>query len=197
MGIDIQIRIDLTPRQKKVMRGAVVTGVVIGALGVGLAIAAPHQWSTNDPLKASDLNGLNVATYTSDGGTTQQSVGTTKFCGLSATTTTGAISYSGLQSYAAAKKMCEVAPGCSATAHMCTGEEIVRSGSLGIPAPASCAWYAGSYRADSSIAVINDCAGYTFGGSAANSGPAACPNGSAWNWSYSGCNASMLVACCD
>jgi hypothetical protein len=41
MPIDIRIHIDLTERQKKIMRAAVVGGTVIAALGIGIAIAAP------------------------------------------------------------------------------------------------------------------------------------------------------------
>jgi hypothetical protein len=60
------VDVDLSARQKKIVRAAVVTGAVVAALGIGLAIAAPHQWSTNDPLKATDLNGLNVVSYKPD-----------------------------------------------------------------------------------------------------------------------------------
>ena len=60
MGIDIKINIDLSPRQRRVVRGAVVAGAVIGALGVGIAIAAPIDTTwvvTGQTLTAAQLKG--------------------------------------------------------------------------------------------------------------------------------------------
>ena len=57
MPIDIRIQIDLSPRQKRVIRSAVVAGAVIGALGLGVAIAAPkYKFSPNDPLSSPKMN---------------------------------------------------------------------------------------------------------------------------------------------
>lgn len=198
MGIDIQIRIDLSPLQKRILRSAIVGGGVVAALGIGLAIAAPHQWNTNDPLKAADLNGLNVISYTTDAGTLTYSVGATKYCADSPTTTNGAISYAGFTGYAAAKKMCETATGCSATAHMCTGEEVVRSAALTVAGSGLYGWYAGSYRSEDGTTgtghPIVDCSGYTYSGSN-NGGPIA--QSPVWNPTYDSCDQLHHVLCCD
>ena len=60
MGIDININIDLSPWQRRIVRVAVVVGAVIGALGVGIAIAAPIDttWVVmGAPLTAANLKG--------------------------------------------------------------------------------------------------------------------------------------------
>ena len=60
MGISIHVDIELTPRQKTLVRRAVVAGAVMGALGIGIAIAAPVDTSwvaTGKPLTATLLKG--------------------------------------------------------------------------------------------------------------------------------------------
>jgi hypothetical protein len=59
VGIDIRIRLDLSEMQKRMIRWAVVGGAVIGALGLGIAVAGGplHSWNPNDTLTAADLNG--------------------------------------------------------------------------------------------------------------------------------------------
>ena len=193
MGINIDVRIDLTPTQKKIIRAAVVAGSVIAALGVGLALAAPHQWKANDPLAAADLNGLNVVSYTSDAGTTSTfSVGATKFCGITPVTTTGAIVYSSIGGYRGAKKACESVASCgnSPTAHMCNAEELVRSSQLGVPT--AYGWVS------SGTTPTQDCLGWTSG--------ALAQSGAAWDNTFAGgggvpnalsCNANVPILCCD
>lgn len=57
MAIDIRIQIDLSARQKRIIRGAVVAGSVIGALGIGVAIAMPkHTFTSGTPIKATEMN---------------------------------------------------------------------------------------------------------------------------------------------
>lgn len=193
MGIHIDVRIDLTPKQKKVIRAAVVTGCVIGALGIGIAVAAPHQWKSNDPLAAADLNGLNVVSYTSDAGTTTSySVGATKYCGITPVTTTGAVVYATVTGYPGAKKACENVASCgnSPTAHMCTAEELVRSTQLGVPTASG--WISSGIAGG----TIADCLGWT-NGTISWSG-AAWLNGASGPVSNSvSCNASSPILCCD
>lgn len=195
MGIHIDDRIALTRTQKKVIRAAVVTGSVIAALGVGLAIAAPHQWKASDPLAAADLNGLNVLTYTSDAGTVSYSVGPTKFCGSTPFTTAGTIDYAGLKGYAAAKKACETVPSCgnSVTAHMCTSEELVRTAQLG--APTESGWQSSGTVDVHTGGTIADCWGWTQSqaslmGLTWNPPPAPMPNGGP-------CSDLHPILCCD
>jgi hypothetical protein len=57
MPINVQISIDLGPRQKRMLRAALVAGGVIGALGLGVAIAAPaHTFTARTPISASQMN---------------------------------------------------------------------------------------------------------------------------------------------
>jgi hypothetical protein len=196
MGIHIDVRIDLTPKQKKLIRAAVVTGSMIGALGVGLAVAAPHQWKSSDPLAAGDLNGLNVVSYTTDAGiTTSYSVGATKYCGLTPVTTTGAIVYATVPGYPGAKKACEnvAACGSSKTAHMCTAEEMVRSTQLGILTPNVNGWISSGVVGGN---TTTDCFGWTNG--------TISWAGAAWITGASGpvanavsCNSPSPILCCD
>lgn len=193
MGINIDVRIDLTPKQKKLIRAAVVTGSVIGALGVGLAVAAPHQWKASDPLAATDLNGLNVVSYTTDAGVkTSYSVGATKFCGITPVTTTGAVVFATVTGYPGTKKACENVASCgtSPTAHMCTTEEMVRSTQLGIPTASG--WISSGVA----VNTISDCLAWT--NSTINVA------GAAWTITASGpvpnsvsCNAMSPILCCD
>jgi microcystin-dependent protein len=58
MGIDIRIQLELTPRQKQVVRWAVVSGAVIAALGAGVALAGGIDTSwvvQGQPLTATNL----------------------------------------------------------------------------------------------------------------------------------------------
>lgn len=193
MGIDIRIKLDLTPRQKRLIKAGLVVGAVIGGLGVGLAVAAPHQWKASDPLTASDLNSIAVATGP-DGG--RYSGGATKYCGIGATSTNGAPSYGGKAGYPATKALCEASTACgnSATAHMCSTEEVIRSASMGINMPSG--WYSvGVYVVQSSYPdLYRDCTGWTSLQSTAL--------GTVWGNSpdaptNQSCNVVAPVLCCD
>jgi hypothetical protein len=201
MGINIQIQIDFTPKQKKIVRVAVVSGAVVGALGLGLAVASPHQWKTSDPLTATDLNGLNVVSYTSDAGTSSYSVGATKFCAATSASYTG-----NMGGFVGAKQACQTA--CSTnTAHMCTSEEIARSNSLGINLSHSGAWwYATTTLSGTQTTYFGNCGGfctavpdwtltandcnsnnYSYGGTIGSQGGV----------NFSLCSDSNPIACCD
>ncbi|MEP7125836.1 MAG: hypothetical protein ABJE95_33200 [Byssovorax sp.] len=56
MPINIRVQIDLSPRQKRIIRTAVVAGAVIGAFGVGVAVAAPKKFMSGQPIVAADMN---------------------------------------------------------------------------------------------------------------------------------------------
>jgi hypothetical protein len=101
MGIDIKINIDFTARQKKIVRAAVVTGAVVAALGVGIAIAAPIDvtWIGNGkPVSAASLGAniseLNRRTIATSNGVSY-SVGATVYCGSTAAAQSGAFTFTG------------------------------------------------------------------------------------------------------
>lgn len=199
MCIHIDIKLDLTPTQKKVMRWAVVAGTVIGALGIGLAIGAPHQWMPKDPLNASDLNDLNVVTN----GTSSISVGGTTYCGTSTSAATG---YFG--SYSAAKTLCEASAGCgtSKTAHMCDADELIRSAQIGKTITPG--WYSSGNAQDLTVSggayQVIDCGGWNstnamrlspapmgpYWGVPPGGPPGGAPEGDA-------CGNSHVILCCD
>lgn len=112
--------------------------IVLGTAAVGLA--APHTFASGDLLTAADLNNLAIVTNTKNKKT--YSRGAVYFGSTSSTN--GAIAGPGANGYAAAKSLCEQLPKGSPSAHMCTGDELLRSVQLGISIPAG--WYAGSAR---------------------------------------------------
>ena len=200
----ITIDLELSPLQKKIVRGGVVAGAVMGALGVGLAIAAPIDttWVVDQkPLSATalkgDLDGLQAqvtalqaarAQETADGG---YSLGAA-YCG-SSPVTTGAITSGPLSGYAAARKICQGVAGCGVGAHMCTGDEIARTASLSIAGPASNGWYSGSTRFPDSN-VVNNCSGWTDG-AGTHGGPVV--QAPTWDPSALLCNTSAPILCCN
>jgi len=57
MPVNIQISIDFSPRQKRIVRTALVVGAVIGALGIGIVVAAPkHTFAAGTSISASEMN---------------------------------------------------------------------------------------------------------------------------------------------
>jgi hypothetical protein len=146
-----------TPKwlRKAIAYGAPIVGILVVG---GIALATPHQWKSGDPLKSTDLNGLNRATN----GTVSSSVGATLFCGVSAAKTTGAFSINGLTGYPAAKALCAASTGCSSspTAHMCDAAELSRSAQLGVAIPTG--WYTSGVVVPqaSPNPLINDCDGW-------------------------------------
>jgi len=187
----IVIDLELSPRQKKIIRAAVVTGAVIGALGLGLAVAAPHQWMANQPLTAADLNSLDIVS--TDAGK-QYSLGATYKA-----VTSGSYNGSQVNGYPGAKSVCETQVG-SPSAHMCTGEELIRSAEIGLPISATdggtvpSGWYSSGSRATVEGTPTNsfDCKGWTDGVTHTLAG-------SYWNGfpNYGFCDVPGPVMCCD
>jgi hypothetical protein len=199
MGIEIKINIDFTARQKKIVRAAVVMGAVIGALGVGIAIAAPIDttWISGGAQVSatslkSDLDGLQTQitagrfVVTIDGG--QYSVGATAYCGSTAQTVGDMSGLGGPMGYAGAKQACQNK--CSPAAHMCSAEELTRSAQLGIFP--STGWYASGVGHTSNTQTVTDCDGWTT--SATYSGGVYQPQGDP---GYEACSIANPVLCCD
>jgi len=122
------------------------------------------------------------------------------YCGFSPSTT-GAFRAGTLTGWKAAKALCESACNGSPSAHMCTGEELVRQVSTGgdIPTvPTTYGWYSsGVYRQYNGGTEVNgfECKGFT-------QAPDHADLGSAWNtaeeWPSIGwCSDSYAILCCD
>jgi hypothetical protein len=57
MSINVNISVDLGPRQKRLLRAALLTGGIVGALGLGIVVAAPrHTFTAGTPISASQMN---------------------------------------------------------------------------------------------------------------------------------------------
>ena len=192
MGIDIHVRIELTRAQRRVARWLGLATVSLGVTGIGVALAAPAQWTTSEPLTASKLNGLTVLSVGDAG---SYSVGATMYCGVTPSTNGGLSTVSGAGAgLRKAKHACETACA-SATAHMCTGDELARSAALGTGADG---WYlSGStdWAGPNPPTIINgsDCQGFTQA-SNANGGAVWQSTG---NHGVDSCDISHPVVCCD
>lgn len=194
-GLFVQIKVgttDLLPRTPL----AAVPYAIEASVAATAATAANATNATNASTATGALNTRialvesNVATLTTGkadavvtNGTKQYSLGAT-YCGQTAT------SYAGgsVGGYASAKALCQAACAGSASAHLCTADELVRSVSLGIAVPGT-AWYAGGMgNADSPI--VDDCGGFTD----------TATKGHTWAQnkpSYFFCTTQYPLNCCD
>jgi hypothetical protein len=206
MPNDHRIQLDLSSRQKRVIRSAVVAGAVIGALGLGVAIAAPkNTFKANDPLSSQKMNenfddldarigAVETKPVITKGGKQYSTFAT--FCGMTSATYDGKT----VGGYAGAKSKCEAASSCgnSPSAHMCTAEEMVRSVQLSVPVTTADGWYATGVRAwgGNNLAANDDCEGWVYNtdGYGADWGGGALP-GSRPN--HSGCANLLPIRCCD
>jgi hypothetical protein len=131
-------------------------------------------------------------------GSVSYSVGATTYCGPTTTTFTG-----DLGGYSGAKAACARVSSCSATAHMCTSEELARSAALGISGPSAIGWFAGFFLAmgqtvgTGAVAqLVTDCSGWGYAGSS-QSGPATGGATGPYNAVNLPCNQSAPILCCD
>lgn len=178
----------------RVKRWALRLGIPLAGL-TGLSAIAyaslPKMWAANDTLTASDLNNnfnaldarirfvgtLNSASY---------SVGFTSYCGATTQTTPA------LGGYVLAKAACQSACTGSASAHVCSTEEVLRSVELNVSVPQG--WVKqgnpialGSYQ-------IQDCEGLQTA-QAGSYGAYWAP--SALEMSVTTCNTAIPALCCD
>jgi hypothetical protein len=120
------------------------------------------------------------------------SVGATQYCGITTTSFTGNIGGND-----GAKQQCELTCG-SPTAHMCLGDELVRSVAVGATLPSAQMWYSsgvgGIVTSGGSAVTVSDCDGWTT----------AVSNTDGAYWAANihgpyveGCNTSSPLACCD
>jgi hypothetical protein len=70
----IVIDLELSSAQKRIIRAAVVLGAVAGALGVGVAIAAPKSFSVAMPGEYAGLWTVNFKTGVPVAGTSQNGI---------------------------------------------------------------------------------------------------------------------------
>lgn len=115
------------------------------------------------------------------------------FCGTTASVTGAVTAAGGLTGYRAAKRLCEQSCG-SATAHHCTGVEIVRSQVLGMTNGMPEGWIMqGHYALFGTTTPFDDCAGFTDG-SATPVGATGMASGPG---NVRACPQSFPLLCCD
>jgi hypothetical protein len=169
------------------------------AFGSGV-VAAPETFNAGDTLSASKINANFKESNDRLTKLEKQINGNAKyasgavFCKATLGATPGDMSgLGGAKGYAGAKAACQVTCDNSATAHMCTSEELLRSVSMGIPLKEG--WYASGVYGSGA-----DCAGFSYAGS--GSGPywyvPPQPGPNQFEQpSSSTCSANRAVLCCD
>jgi hypothetical protein len=188
--------IEISARSKRnlVLWGALA---LVAAMALPADANVPNQFATGEVLSASQMNanfayidawrGHPVVTR----GGQQWSLGAV-YCGSTAATN-GQIT----GGYAGAKALCQTACA-SPSAHMCTGEELVRSVQVGVGGVQG--WYASgvgglNVNPGGYMETWGDCSGWTSSVSS-NTNIIEAPS---WNSlpGSSACNASVPVLCCD
>jgi len=195
MKISVEVEI---PGWLRKLTSVVGPASAIAVAGAVFATPTVKHWNTGDPLTATDLNNLSVLTV----GSVKYSVGPTHFCGIGASTTTGAMAFNGKTGFAAAKAICEASSACglSATAHMCDASEIVRSKQVGDTVPAG--WYSSQTSAlNNNLGgnfITNDCVDWSSAGNS-NTGPfvAQILGAGPLTASFAACSGTANVLCCD
>jgi hypothetical protein len=165
--------------------------------------AAPPSFAPGETLSAAKLNG---ALAEADGRLTKIESRITAggkialaglYCGATAAATKGDLSgLGGGQGYLGAKAACEATCNHSPTARICTGDDLVRSASLGMSMKNG--WFAGGvaaqYRDNTASYGVTDCAGFTSGdGPGGLLGQDWTPAGPIYHW----CNEEYALLCCD
>ena len=168
--------------------------------GAGVAWAALTNFKSGDALSSKDVNAnfqslqdqiSAVSTVVTRSGVQISTNGV--FCSASKSPTTGSVTYGTKVGYAGAKAACEDA--CkSPAAHMCTGEEMVRSVAIGVAdIPPGDLWIATGVRSANATngTLVSDCNGFT---ATDNMGSTWAGNVPSWG----NCNSSPgpSIACC-
>jgi hypothetical protein len=174
----VVIDFELSSRTRKLLvRLGLPIAIVLGSGALAYA-NVPTVWKSGDLLKVADMNGNFSAVDKRLAALEDPYVGVTS------------IPVQGtLGGYAGAKALC-VSQFNSPTAHMCMGEELVRSQALGKVIPQG--WYSSGVAVSSAGVLINDCSGW------ASSDPTF--SGATWSQNHpsgQGCNAANPVLCCD
>jgi hypothetical protein len=189
------VEVKLPPRLKRALRFIVPALVLCAAVTVAYA-AVPVSFNPNTVLTADSLNknfsnldqrvgvleGRSIITKNGH----KYSVGAT-YCGKTAATN-GQIT----NGYVGAKGLCESVAACgpSASAHMCTAEEITMSAQLGITVEPG--WYSSATHPTYGTAHVDDCDGWTNNSTV---------DGTVWTAGKfpdtSTCSGTHPVLCCD
>jgi hypothetical protein len=193
MRVQIHIDFEISPRVKRALKIGIPAAVILAG---GVVYAnVPNTFKDGDALSAQTMNDNFTALDTrlakveaqsakevADGGF---SIGAT-YCGATGNTPANLSQLAGGgTSYVKARAACQTA--CSQpSAHMCSGEELVRSAQLGLTTGN------GWYSSGAQNSINSECIGWTDGTSTSYYGPLWTnqPNSDA-------CNTSHPVLCCN
>jgi hypothetical protein len=140
-----------------------VVARAILAIGLLMPIAARalptiNSFTNGTVADATQVNANFVAVRTLTVSGVSISVGATKYCGSTPDQTNGAVVGGPTPGYASVKVKCQAACSGSATAHMCSGEEMARSAQLGINVVSGGGWF---LSGATTPGVQGDCLGFT------------------------------------
>jgi len=183
---------------------ALATPFAVRALG-----AVPNVFSTGSPIVAADLNAnfahvvAGVTAVEARAAAIEARRAGPVYCGAGAATT-GAIRSGAANGYPAARDICRTVCGGSATAHMCTTNEVAISLQMGVRPTAVSGWVNGNswhwedVRPDRVIVTnVSDCIGWIEGTNPNQAGTIFVVTPSTGYPSADACNTSHLVFCCD
>lgn len=163
MPINVSIQVRLSDRQKRVVRMGVVCGAVIGALGLGVAVAAPNYTFVEGQKLSSAQMTENFADLQARIAVLEARPTLGVPVGSTAPTNGNFVTSDGLAGYRAARKLCQDALQ-KASAHMCTADEMVRSAQTGSGSGSPNGWIASgtwSLHDTAQARAIDDCSGWT------------------------------------
>jgi hypothetical protein len=121
------------------------------------ALPTINSFSNGTVADATQVNANFTAVRTLTVAGVSMSVGATKYCG-STPAQNGAVVGGPTPGYASVKVACQAACSGSATAHMCSGEEMARSAQLGINVVSGGGWF---LSGATTPGVQGDCRGFT------------------------------------
>lgn len=193
------VDLELSPRARRLLRGALVTVGTLLFFATAVSAAPPHTFTTGETLTAAtlmqnfnDLDARVAALESFKSKATQNGTTTSlgsKYCGVTAGFYNGAA----VGGYSGARTKCGAVGGaCSATAHMCTAEEVMRSRSLGATLPAD-SWFATGQTSIGGTDLLFDCGGW-IENSASYRGSVLGSTG--WPGSTT-CSTTRQILCCD
>lgn len=199
------------PQTKRIL----IVGSALIILGTAAAVfAVPVTFQAGTLLKSADLNKDFSDLDTRVTAATVVTVGSKSYSlGAVFKKATQPIHTGNLGGYAGAKSICEAAVG-TPTAHMCTGEELVRSAQLGISVPAGGGWYSSAGDAIDGTSPgqtqpnrhDDDCQGWTDNSTVNNGTTVGTSDGPTWIKNtgvpqgrpfHGDCSTSNAVLCCD
>ncbi|MBI4181548.1 MAG: hypothetical protein HY520_01095 [Candidatus Aenigmarchaeota archaeon] len=175
---------------------ALLAGLLLGSLASSQSAGVWHDWAeiTNIFVKEAQVDRSEICTI-NGGGISRPCpsyCAQNSYRGPSSQSCPTCLYSGNLNGYYEAGDKCDTSwPGFN---HLCTADELARAASCGATIPAG--WYAtGAFARTSTGEAINDCNGWTSGGSGLR-GTSWAPNTQQGQPSISACSSALPVLCC-